>query len=210
MTDDSGKPARGRVSQAGTHVAGQRKAGQQNAGQQQAGRQPGDGRRRSMSALGSSVERVTRQVLGKRALAEASLIAEWPSIVGREFAQTCQPRRLVFPDRKARREATLVLRVKPGEATRLAHLEPVLVDRVNGFFGYQAVKRLKLEQGHLVDRTPPPRPRPRPTLNETESQAARARIAGIEDDRLRDALSRLSERLAGGGSGSGSGGGSGE
>jgi hypothetical protein len=182
MTDDSGKAARGRVSQAGTQGGAQ-----------------GDGRRRSMSALGSSVERVTRQVLGKRALAEASLIAEWPSIVGREFARACQPRRLVFPDRKARREATLVLRVKPGEATRLAHLEPVLVDRVNGFFGYQAVKRLKLEQGQLVDRSPSPRPRPQPSLDDSESRAARERIGQIEDDRLRDALTRLSARLAGDG-----------
>ena len=124
--------------------------------------------------------------------------AGWPSIVGQEFARACQPRRLVFPDRKARREATLVLRVKPGEATRLAHLEPVLVDRVNGFFGYQAVKRLKLEQGHLVDRTPPPRPRPQPSLDESESQAARARISTIQDDRLREALNRLSDRLSGG------------
>lgn len=191
MTDDSGKTARGRVSQAAT---------------QGAGKPPGDGRRRSMSALGSSVERVTRQVLGKRALAEASLIAQWPSIVGRDFARACQPRRLVFPDRKARREATLVLRVKPGEATRLAHLEPVLVDRVNGFFGYQAVKRLKLEQGQLVDRTPPPRPRPQPSLDDSESRAARARIGQIDDDRLRDALHRLSDRLSGGGASGGSGG----
>jgi hypothetical protein len=159
-----------------------------------------------MSALGSSVERVTRQVLGKRALAEASLIAEWPSIVGQEFARACQPRRLVFPDRKARREATLVLRVKPGEATRLAHLEPVLVDRVNGFFGYQAVKRLKLEQGQLVDRTPPPRPRPQQSLDDSESRAARARIGQIEDDRLRDALNRLSDRLSGDGADGSSGG----
>ena len=190
MAEDSGKPARGRVSQAATHVAGAHKPGQA----------PGDGRRRSMSALGANVERVTRQVLGKRALAEASLIAEWPSIVGQEFARACQPRRLVFPDRKARREATLVLRVKPGEATRLAHLEPVLVDRVNGFFGYQAVKRLKLEQGHLVDRTPPPRPRPQPSLDESETRAARERIQAIDDDRLRDALNRLSDRLSGIGS----------
>jgi hypothetical protein len=99
-----------------------------------------------------------------------------------------------------------VLRVKPGEATRLAHLEPVLVDRVNGFFGYQAVKRLKLEQGQLVDRTPPPRPRTQPRLDESESRAVRARIGQIDDDRLRDALSRLSDRLSGGGASGGSGG----
>jgi hypothetical protein len=190
MAKDSGKPARGRVSQAATHAAGGQKGGQP----------PGDGRRRSMSALGASVERITRQVLGKRALAEASLIAEWPSIVGQEFARACQPRRLVFPDRKARREATLILRVKPGEATRLAHLEPVLVDRVNGFFGYQAVKRLKLEQGQLVDRTPPARPRPQPSLDDSESQAAREHIQRIDDDRLREALNRLSDRLSGTGS----------
>lgn len=156
----------------------------------------GDGRRRSMGALGSSVERVTRRVLGKRALAEASLISQWPSVVGQEFARACQPRRLIFPDRTSRREATLVLRVKPGEATRLAHLEPVLVERVNGFFGYRAVKRLKLEQGELRGPPEPPRRPPQPTLDDSESEAAQQRIGRIEDADLRDALARLKDRLS--------------
>ena len=148
-------------------------------------------RRGSMGALSRSVERITRQVLGRRALAEAGLIAEWSSIVGAEFAKVCQPRRLSFPKRNERREGTLVLRVKPGEATRLAHLEPVLIDRVNGYFGYRAVARLRLEQGALADRSTPPRRRP-PSFDESESQAARDRVAGVADDDLRAALDRLS------------------
>lgn len=162
------------------------------------GAAPGAGRRRSMGPLASSVERVTKRVLGRRALAEASLIAEWPSIAGSEFACACQPRRLVFPTRKDRREATLVLRVKPGEATRIAHLEPVLVERVNGYFGYQAVKRLRLEQAQLETRGRAPQAPPKTRLSPRDSAAAQERIDRIADPELRDALARLGRRLGGG------------
>lgn len=172
--------------------------GQRKGAGHRGGTRPAAERRGSMGALSRSVERITRQVLGRRALAEAGLIAEWPSIVGAEFARACQPRRLSFPKRDERRDGTLVLRVKPGEATRLAHLEPVLIDRVNGYFGYKAVARLRLEQGRLVERETPKRTPP-PTFDESESRAARERVAGVADDDLRAALERLGRRLGGDG-----------
>jgi hypothetical protein len=154
-------------------------------------------RRKAMHALAGSVERVTKQALGRRALAEAGLIADWPSIVGADVARVCLPRRLSFPHAKTRREGTLVLRVAPGEATRLAHQEPVLVERVNGYFGYQAVARLRLEQGPLPERGRRPRAPAAPALSDTESQAAERRIAQVADDDLRAALTRLGRRLSG-------------
>lgn len=167
------------------------------SGRSRSRRRSDDERRQgSLRALSRSVDQITRQVLGRRALAEAGLIADWPSIVGREFAQACQPRRLTFPKRNERREGTLVLRVKPGEATRIAHLEPVLIDRVNGYFGYKAVARLRLEQGALVQREQPKRPPP-PTFDPAESQAAEERVAGVADADLRAALERLGRRLSG-------------
>jgi hypothetical protein len=154
-------------------------------------------RRKSMHALAGSVERVTKQALGRRALAEAGLIADWPSIVGAGFARVCLPRRLSFPNAKTRREGTLVLRVSPGEATRLAHQEPLLVERVNGYFGYKAVARLRLEQGPLPERRSAAARPAAPQFSDSESQAAERQVAGVGDAALRSALERLGRRLSG-------------
>lgn len=151
-------------------------------------------RRGGLRALSQSVREITRSALGRRALAEAALLAEWPAIVGADVAAACQPRRLSFPRRDSRREGTLVLRVKPGEAPRLAHWEPILVERVNGFFGYRAVARLRLEQGPLARREAPAKP-PRRHLSDAESQAVERRVAAVGDDDLRAALARLGRSL---------------
>lgn len=153
-----------------------------------------DVRHGGLRALSHSVRAVTKTALGRRSLAEAALLGEWPSIVGTEVARACQPRRILFPNRNERRDGTLVLRVRPGEAPRLAHQEPILVERVNGFFGYRAVARLRLEQGPLpADDTPVTRAT-RP-LSAAESREVESRVAGVADDELRDALARLGRTL---------------
>lgn len=145
-------------------------------------------------ALSEPLQQVTRGALGTRNLAEASLMSQWGSIAGGEFARSCWPRRIVFPKRSERREGTLVLKVKPGEATRVAHLEPVLVARVNGFFGYKAVARLRLEHGQLPERTAPAK-RPARPLSERERGEVRHNVAAVDDEDLRGALERLGATL---------------
>jgi hypothetical protein len=153
-----------------------------------------DRRRGGLRALSNTVRAVTKTALGRRSLAEAALLGEWPSIVGDEVARACQPRRIVFPNRNTRREGTLVLRVRPGEAPRLAHQEPILVERVNGFFGYRAVARLRLEPGPLPASDAADR-RPARPLSEAESRDVETRVASVADDELRDALARLGRTL---------------
>jgi hypothetical protein len=70
---------------------------------------------------------------------------------------------------------------------------------VNGYFGYQAVKRLRLEQGQLETPGHAPQPAPKTRLSARDSAAAQARIDRIADPELRDALARLGRRLGGDG-----------
>lgn len=168
-----------------------------NNDQRAAKTRPGLGnvRRGSLRALGPSVQKVTKAFLGKRCLAEATLLAEWPSVIGAELARVCRPRRLSFPNRRERREGTLVLRVQAAEATRLAHLEPVLIDRVNMFFGYKAVARLHFEHARLPGQTPEGGRRPR-ELSGDETKAIERNVAqAVDDAELRDALSRLGRTI---------------
>jgi hypothetical protein len=43
----------------------------------------------------------------------------------------------------------------------MMHVEPAIIERVNRFFGYPAISKVVLRQGHIA---PPPRERPKPQL----------------------------------------------
>jgi hypothetical protein len=82
---------------------------------------------------------------------------------------------------------TLVLRVDGPTAIEIQHLANVILERVNRFFGWQAVDRLALRQAPLSRRG-------KKASKEPDPKAA-ARIAAtlteIGDDELREALARL-------------------
>ncbi len=151
-------------------------------------------RRGGMRILAATLPAVARRVLGQRGFAEGGLTAEWASIVGKAIATRCQPTRArpVRPGRNS--EGTVTLRVEPGFALELQHLEPQIIERINGHYGYAAITRLILHQGPLSaprrPRSPPPRP-----LNAAEEAELRQRVATVEDDALRGALERLGRAM---------------
>ncbi len=143
-----------------------------------------------LRALAASLPKAVGKAFGRRGLAEGGLIADWPDIVGAELAEVCLPRGLAFPSRERRSEGTLSLRVEPGHALTLQHLEPLLIERINGYLGYGAVARLRLQQGPLGRPVTPP-PKPPAPLSAAQEAALKARGAAVADPELRDALERL-------------------
>jgi hypothetical protein len=152
-------------------------------------------RRGRLRALAAEVPRIAGAALGKRGFAEAQLVAQWPAIIGESLAEGVTPDRLSFP-RGERREGVLHLRVAPGLALEVQHREPVLVERINAFFGYRAVARLALKQGPPAHAAVAPAPHRRPLKSE-ERQSLDQRLQGIEDAGLRAALERLGEAVIG-------------
>ncbi len=146
-------------------------------------------RRGSLRAIAAEIPAIAGPVLGKRGFAEAQLIAQWAAVIGEDLAGAISPDKLNFP-RGERREGTLRLRVAPGFAPEVQHREPLIIERINAFFGYRAVARLMLIHGPPARPAPPAPPRPRP-LRPGERQALDRRLATIEDPALRAALERL-------------------
>jgi len=153
-----------------------------------------------LRAIAGTVPQVTRQALGRRGLAEGGLIAEWPNIVGSEVAARCRPETLA-PARKGRRdEGVLTLKVEPGFALEAQHLAPLLLERVNGYFGYRAVARLRLQQGPLGRRwsaKAPAAANPERPLEPDEEAALNSQVATVADEDLRGALERLGRAVRG-------------
>lgn len=142
-------------------------------------------------AVGGLVRAVTRPVVGKRGFAEASVVTDWPEIVGGLLAgQTC-PTRISYP-RGKRGEGTLHLRAaNSAVAMELQHLAPLIIERINTHFGYRAVAAIKITQGPLPPRAERAKPRPPGPLPPDLAHD----LARVDDPELRRVLEALGRRI---------------
>jgi len=141
--------------------------------------------------LAETLPRIAGEALRRQGFAEAEIVLRWPAIVGAELASASLPERLRFRGEGA----VLTIRVEPARATELQHLLPVLIDRLNGYFGYAAVKQIQLLQAPLpAPAVPAPVP---PPLTPAALAAAEARLPTLRDTALRQALAQLAARLTG-------------
>jgi hypothetical protein len=146
--------------------------------------------------IGRAVPEVAGKALGKRGLAFGALLTDWPSVVGPQLALRTAPDKLSFP-RGKREDATLHIRAMGAVALELQHLEPLIVERINGFFGYRAVARIRLVHAAALPGPPPPRPVTPRALSMDEEVALTGMLTGVEDDALRDTLERFARSLIG-------------
>ena len=77
---------------------------------------------------------------------QSSVVSRWREIVGENYARVSAPESIRFPPGK-RAGGMLTLVVEGAHAPMMQHVAPVIVDRVNRFFGYQAVERIHFRQG---------------------------------------------------------------
>jgi hypothetical protein len=140
--------------------------------------------------LADLVRRTLADTFARQGFASTELVTHWNDIVGAEIAAHCEPMRIKWPrggDMEAPEPATLILRVEGPVAIEIQHLAPVILERVNRFFGWRAVGRLALRQAPLARRAAPPvRPPPDPELT-----ARLAATLDVTDEDLRNALARL-------------------
>jgi hypothetical protein len=148
-----------------------------------------------LRGLGSALAKLTRPVYKRRGFARADVLARWSAIVGEALAATSCPEKLSFPSGSGA-GATLQVRVASGFALELQHLAPLVVERINTYYGYQAVARLKLVQGPLPRRTVTRQRAVRPLDPSDEATLAR-QIAGQPDAEVRAALQALGRSLRG-------------
>lgn len=145
-------------------------------------------------ALATSLGQAAKRTFGVRGFADGAVVRAWPEIVGPNLARDSMPDRIVFP-KGQRNRGTLYLVVAPGGlAVELQHLSPLVIERVNGFFGFECVSRLAITQGPVPRKTPPPAPVPR-TLSPDDEQRVAAIGADIRDETLRESVRNLGRAM---------------
>jgi hypothetical protein len=152
---------------------------------------PRGGAARQISDLMPEIGRTAFRRFG---FVQSSVVTRWPEIVGARHARHCTPESIRFPPGE-KSEGILQLVVTPSHATMLQHVIPEIMERVNRFFGYKAVGRVKLRQGTVQappaeKRTAPPSLRPIPMeLGDS--------LRDIGDPELRAVLESLARNLGG-------------
>ncbi|MEI2386490.1 DciA family protein [Breoghania sp. JC706] len=159
-----------------------------------------NGRRRGAKPLADLIGGVMEPACRKRGFATADLLALWPDIVGERYGETTQPEALHWPRRNdgggggTPDPATLVVRCDGPSALFLQHELPQVIQRINMFFGWAAVGRIKIVQKPLKRLPQRAIPRLR-SLSETEEAELKGRLNGVDEAPLRAALDRLGRAI---------------
>ena len=141
--------------------------------------------------LGDLVGRCLSKTLARQGFASTELVTRWAEIVGPEIAAHAEPVKIQWArgaETEAAEPATLVLRVEGPVAIEIQHLSGVIIERVNRFFGWQAISRIALRQAPLAFREQRSRVAP-PSAERTAAVAAT--LTDVADPDLRAALARL-------------------
>jgi hypothetical protein len=122
---------------------------------------------------------------------QSSIVSRWAEIVGERYAKVSSPESIRFPTgRKA--GGVLTLLVDGAHAPLIQHLTPMIVERVNRFFGYAAINRIVFRQGKPAAGRPRPK---RPELPVVPNELG-AGLREIADPELRACLESLAARIA--------------
>lgn len=106
---------------------------------------PRGGQARSISELMPDVGRTAFRRFG---FVQSSVVTRWPEIVGERHARVCSPESIRFPPGE-KMDGILQLVVRPAHAPLIQHVLPEIMERVNRFFGYKAVAKVKIRQGEV-------------------------------------------------------------
>lgn len=151
--------------------------------------------------LSDLVPGLTKDIFGRKNLLFGKMLSQWAQIAGPEIAAIAMPLDLKF-QRKGDKEkggspqAVLHLAVKPAAALELSYQKNLLIERLNVFFGYPAIKDIKIIQNsEIMDKKPPAAAKTKP-LTLQQQQNIEQMTASVTDSDLQTALKNLGKAIA--------------
>ena len=148
-------------------------------------------RRGHARSAGELVGDVGGMAFRKFGFVQANVVSRWKEIVGERYGQVSLPESIRFPAGK-KAGGTLTLLVEGAHAPLIQHLGPMIIERVNRFFGYEAVSKVVFRQGRLPAASPK-RARPAPAAVPTELGEG---LRNVADPELRACLTSLAAHIA--------------
>lgn len=146
-------------------------------------------RKGGMRPASALLKKLVAPALRKQGFSQADIITRWGTIVGSLLAERSVPQRLRFGPEGG----VLQVTVDGSYALELQHQEPVIIDRINSYFGYRAVARINMRQAPIAAVTRKKRTIATPT--QATLAEAKQTIAATTPEALQDALTNLGSRI---------------
>ena len=149
---------------------------------------PRSGRAR---AAGDIIGEVGGAAFKRFGFIQSAIVSRWGEIVGERYARVSLPESIRFlAGRKS--GGVLTLLVEGAHAPLIQHLAPIIIERVNRFFGYEAINRIVFRQGKPPA---PPERLMRPDLRPVPKELGEG-LRQIADPELRACLESLAASLS--------------
>ena len=152
----------------------------------------------SFRQIGGAIRGLLDPLMAKRANVDLSLALAWQQVAGEKLSGRTQPMHIQWPQRvtpdDAFKPGTLVVAAEGSVALDLQYMSGELIERINRFFGYPAVNRIKIEQKPVM-KFREKRKAIELRLSDEETASLAASLSGIEDEALRGSLFKLGANL---------------
>lgn len=140
---------------------------------------------------------LTKKLVGKKVFAEVDVISNWNDIAGSEIASFSKPLKIDFK-KDERTGGILFIETYSGAfALELQTKSKLLIDKVNVFFGYQAVGYIKIIQNSKCsDNIIQDVIKPQKMLVTQEEENYIEKVSkGLKSDNLNEALKKLGRAI---------------
>lgn len=149
-------------------------------------------------ALSKNISPLIKKILGKKGFMEVDIVTNWAKIVGEDLAQYSVPLKIDFK-KNQRNNAILHLQVPSGAfALEIQHRENFILEKINAYFGYNAVSGVKIIQNSampLKQDYEPVETKKQNLLTDNEKNYIQQQTEDIKSQKLKEILIKLGHSI---------------
>lgn len=132
-----------------------------------------------MKKVTGNLEKIIKPIALKNGFSEVKIFSSWKNIIGSELHSQVKPVKL-------KNKNLQVMAQNSAVATDIAFKSPILIEKINQFFGYRAVEKITtLQRSFRNDEIDQEKIIP----DDGSKVRAKAMCKNVKDDKLRNALS---------------------
>ena len=138
-----------------------------------------------------------QKLLGNKGFIEVDILTQWEKIVGTELARYSFPQKIDFK-KGQKNNGILYLGVPAGAfALEIQHKSKYIIDKINTYFGYNAVSEIRIIQNSslLPQEASSPKPKPQTNLSPEEKNYISELANGINNPNLKNILIKLGQNV---------------
>ena len=98
--------------------------------------------------IGDTLPKILKTKLKKANFVDISVIKNWKEIVGDDIAKNCWPIKIFFSDGN-NSNGKITIKVKRGWSLEIEYKNQEIIEKLNQYFGYKAIKGIKIHQNFI-------------------------------------------------------------